>query len=322
MNPVASAIEKELLLNRADGKAALGEMNNFLTNVWTIGFSTHNCFIKGGNDDSNTYQNTTKWQKHFASEAGSYKKLSRNKSLFSISMTRMWLCLPWDTSINYQIKWFGWSLVFSPKTTLDTSALTNYLSNLESHSTKHCHSTMLSLGVITNLRSTEKGRWSRLLKQNHELQMIFESVALWRYIWWHQINHQVLCVSNVWKKENELSQSSLSKDLCYKVQTKKGSISLNQNQAKKLDSSIMPPCSKVLHQKVKWCMYDASIWTNSLSMEPTPNLISFGWTLDEDKTYCIIWFEGHVAPNVVEVIKDDSCTGYGEISNSKIRMLI
>ena len=129
-------------------------------------------------------------------------------------------------------------------------------------------------------------------------------------------------MSNVWKKENELSQSSLSKDLCYKVQTKKGSISLNQNQAKKLDSSIMPPCSKVLHQKVKWCMYDASIWTNSLSMEPTPNLISFGWTLDEDKTYCIIWFEGHVAPNVVEVIKDDSCTGYGEISNSKIRMPI
>ena len=126
-----------------------------------------------------------------------------------------------------------------------------------------------------------------------------------------------LCVKYI-EEKNELSQSSMSKDLCYEVQTKKGSISLNENQAKKLDSSIMLPCFKVLHQKVKWCMYDASIWTNSLRMEPTPNLISFGWMLDEDKTYCIIWFEGHVAPNVVEVIKDDSCTGYGETSNSKI----
>ena len=48
--------------------------------------------------------------------------------------------------------------VFSPKTTLHTSALTNYLTNLESHSAKHCHSTMPLLGVITHLCSTEKGR--------------------------------------------------------------------------------------------------------------------------------------------------------------------
>ena len=46
---------------------------------------------------------------------------------------------------------------------------------------------------------------------------ISESVALWRNIWWHQINHRVLCVSNVWKKEDKLSQSSTYRDLCYKV---------------------------------------------------------------------------------------------------------
>ena len=53
---------------------------------------------------------------------------------------------------------FGGSLVFSPKTTLDKLALTNYLTNLENHSAKHCHSTMPSLDVITHLCSTEKGR--------------------------------------------------------------------------------------------------------------------------------------------------------------------
>ena len=55
-------------------------------------------------------------------------------------------------------------------------------------------------------------------------------------------------------------------------------------------------------------------------MEPTPNLsTSFGWTLDEDGTYCIKWFEGDFAPKIVEVVKDDSCTGYGGFSNSKIQ---
>ena len=125
---------------------------------------------------------------------------------------------------------------------------------------------------------------------------------------------------NAWKKEDELSRLSTSRDLFYQVQTKKGSASLDQNQTKKLNSSIMPPCSKVLHQKIKQCIYVGSIWTNSLRTEPTPHLpTSFGWTLDEDETYCIKWFEGDVAPKIVEVVKDDSCTGYGEFSNSKIQ---
>ena len=66
-----------------------------------------------------------------------------------------------------------------------------------------------------------------------------------------------------------------------KYKPKKGSASLNQIQAKKLDSSIMSPCSKVLHPKIKRCIYVANIWTNSLRMKPTPHLpTSFGWTLD------------------------------------------
>ena len=105
-----------------------------------------------------------------------------------------------------------------------------------------------------------------------------------------------------------------------KYKPQKGTVSLNQNQAKKLDSSKMKPCSKVLHQKIMWCIYGASVWTSSLRMEPTPHLPTpFGWTLDEDKIYYIKWFESDVVPKIVEVIKDDSCTGYGEFSNSKIQ---
>ena len=82
----------------------------------------------------------------------------------------------------------------------------------------------------------------------------------------------------------------------------------------------MPSCSKVLHQKIKRCIYVASISTNSLRTEPTPHLsTSFGWTMDEDGTYCIKWFEGDVAPKTVEVVKDNSCTGYGDFSNSKLQ---
>ena len=90
MNPLASTIEKEHLFNIVNGKVALGENAGFLTKVWTFGFSARDCFIKDCNDDPNAYQNPIKRQKikNFASEAGSYKVSSKNKSLVSVSMTR------------------------------------------------------------------------------------------------------------------------------------------------------------------------------------------------------------------------------------------
>ena len=85
MNSFASTIEKEHLFNIANRKAALSEMALVLTNVWTIGFSTRDYFIKDCNDDPNAYQNPIKRQKikNFASEAGSYKV----SSLLSVSMS-------------------------------------------------------------------------------------------------------------------------------------------------------------------------------------------------------------------------------------------
>ena len=46
-------------------------------------------------------------------------------------------------------------------------------------------------------------------------------------------------------------------------------------------------------------------------MKPTPHLpTSFGWVFDEDETCCNV--AGDVAPKIVEVVKDDSCAGYGQ----------
>ena len=83
MNPFASTIEEEHLFNIANGKAALDETGNFLNSVWTIGFSTRNCFIKDCNNNRNACQNTIKQQKikNFAPEVGIYKVLNKNKSL-------------------------------------------------------------------------------------------------------------------------------------------------------------------------------------------------------------------------------------------------
>ena len=121
------------------------------------------------------------------------------------------------------------------------------------------------------------------------------------------------------KKTNSVDQARLEIFVA-KYKLKKGSASLNQNQAKKLDSIIMPPCSKVLHQKIKQCIYVASSWTNSLRTEPKPHLpTSFVWTLDENETYWFKLIEGDVAPKIFEVVKDDFCTGYGRFLNSKIQ---
>ena len=69
--------------------------------------------------------------------------------------------------------------MFSPKTTLHTSALTNYFTNLESHSTKHCHSTMSLLGVINTslFNRKEKIKLFKLVEKNPELQETFLNLS-------------------------------------------------------------------------------------------------------------------------------------------------
>ena len=87
---------------------------------------------------------------------------------------------------------------------------------------------------------------------------------------------------------------------------------INQQQLKKMDSTMMPPCSKVLMQKIKRCSFITSIWQNATRAEPTTYApTDFGWYLEDGK-YNIQWFDGDVAPKIVDVVKDNSCSGYGK----------
>ena len=145
----------------------------------------------------------------------------------------------------------------------------------------------------------------KLLEKNPELQEAFlnpsHSDSISDDI--KSIIESIVCQMHGRKKTNSVDQARLE-IFVTKYKPKKGSASLNQIQAKKLDSSIMPPCSKVLHQKIKRCIYVASIWTNSLRMKPTPYFPpSFGWTLDEDGTFCIKRFEGDVAQRLLKWLR-------------------
>ena len=91
------------------------------------------------------------------------------------------------------------------------------------HAIQHCHSTMPSQGVIPHLCSTEKGSRSSFSEKilNFKKYFLICRTLKVHLMTLNQINHWVLCMSNVWKKEDKLNRSSTSRDLCYQVQTKK-----------------------------------------------------------------------------------------------------
>ena len=75
---------------------------------------------------------------------------------------------------------------------------------------------------------------------------------------------------------------------------------------KKLDGSMLPPCSRVLWQKVKRTCYIAHLWMSSVTpfhpeLEPTV----YGWKL-ENNSYRIYWYEGETSPRALEVVCEDS----------------
>lgn len=72
---------------------------------------------------------------------------------------------------------------------------------------------------------------------------------------------------------------------------------------KSLDSRRMPPCQRVIVEKVKGLKYICSIWFNATLAQPTTlNPINFGWQLSDDKLVPI-WFSGDAVPSsITEII--------------------
>ena len=77
-------------------------------------------------------------------------------------------------------------------------------------------------------------------------------------------------------------------------------------QTKAVDSTSLPPCFKVLIKKIKRTCFVAKIWRNAtLALHDFDSPTSSGWDL-QDGSYRIDWFDGDVAPRVIDVVRDDT----------------
>ncbi len=71
---------------------------------------------------------------------------------------------------------------------------------------------------------------------------------------------------------------------------------------KSLDNRRMPPCEKVLIEKVKRLKYVCSVWCNATLAEPTTlDPLNFGWQQIEDQL-APLWFQGAAAPDSINEI--------------------
>ena len=103
---------------------------------------------------------------------------------------------------------------------------------------------------------------------------------------------------------------------------------------KRIEIESLPPCSKVVFQKVLRTNYICSIWRNAtLANPPDFSPMNCGWVM-EGGNYDIKWFEGLNAPTKLEEIylsqtedetnseeifsDDEECYGYLESSDSEI----
>lgn len=88
----------------------------------------------------------------------------------------------------------------------------------------------------------------------------------------------------------------------FETKNKKGPL---LNKIKTFNSNGMPPCSKVLKQKILRTAYVSSMLKNSHKRElnNTLNPENFGWTSESDKMV-INWYEGESTPlNIDDIIK-------------------
>ena len=64
----------------------------------------------------------------------------------------------------------------------------------------------------------------------------------------------------------------------------------------------MPPCQKVLQQKIERVRLITRRWVSSARAHPPhDNPEDFGWILSEDGSYKVKWFGGNVAPSALEI---------------------
>ena len=79
-------------------------------------------------------------------------------------------------------------------------------------------------------------------------------------------------------------------------------------KVKSFDLSRMPPCKKVLTEKIKTTKLVARKWMTSVdALQPVWCPAEFGWKLDDGKQ-TIKWYDGKVAPRWLDIVCTDGST--------------
>ena len=74
---------------------------------------------------------------------------------------------------------------------------------------------------------------------------------------------------------------------------------------KSMDGSAMPPCYRVMLEKIKRIAFVASRWcTSTMPIEPAVYPEDHGWVLQDGK-YKIKWFDGEAAPRSLDILLND-----------------
>ena len=74
------------------------------------------------------------------------------------------------------------------------------------------------------------------------------------------------------------------------------------NEVKKKDASSLPPCQRVLREKIARTHYICRLWRSSIFPSPptAPTPETSGWNL-EDNHYKIKWFDGGLPTKVIDI---------------------
>ena len=108
-------------------------------------------------------------------------------------------------------------------------------------------------------------------------------------------------VCNIYGKKKITSVNEVRLDIFlqkYKPKNDDDAISC----VKKMDGSFLPPCSRVVKQKLRRTNLIVGKWISSISPNP-PSMspINSGWILDNDGHYRLNWFEGDMSPSSLDV---------------------
>ena len=91
---------------------------------------------------------------------------------------------------------------------------------------------------------------------------------------------------------------------------------------KSLDGSAMPPCARVLLQKLKRTNYISNQWLASIVSDP-PHMspLDYGWKLEEEG-YKIQWYEGNASPSSLDIVCREDDSDEVELGGMKLLQLI